>query len=177
MYRPFAARSGPLACRPIDLRPVTRQAASMTWWSWDKEARCWRSSLVHANAPFGVNGHARLIPLNGTRRWALLARDGVRVNGRPCLPIQILGDRDEIAIDEEHFCLSLQSPPAVVEFRANTKNIRCARCLGRLKDGDEIVRCPGCGAHHHGACWTYDARCQQCTFRTDGSAWVPDPVT
>ena len=146
------------------------------WWSWDKDGGCWRPKLVPPDAPFGVNGRATLFPLNGARRWALLARAGARVNGVPCLPIRILADRDEVAIAGEHFCFSMQSPPEVVGFRGVTKRIRCARCLGRLGDGDQIVRCPGCGAHHHAPCWTYDTHCQKCEFPTDGTSWVPDPL-
>lgn len=148
----------------------------MVWWRWDDESRCWRPTLVTLDAPFRVSDFARLIPLTGTRRWALLAGRGARVNGLPCLPMEILDDRDEVYIAGECYYFSAQSPPEVVTCAGDKKKIRCARCLGRLVDGDQIVRCPGCRAHHHASCWTYDVRCQKCPFPTDGRLWVPNSL-
>ena len=147
----------------------------MIWWRWDDKGKCWQASLVPSEAPFRVSDEARLIPVNGTRRWALLAGDGARVNGLPCLPIEILDDRDEVCIAGQRYLFCGQSPPEVVTFSSD-KKIRCARCLGRLVEGDQIVRCPRCRAHHHAPCWPYDARCQKCTFPTDGPPWVPEPL-
>jgi hypothetical protein len=45
-----------------------------------------------------------------------------------------------------------------------------------LRDGDQIVRCPRCRAHHHAACWTYDVRCQKCDCPTGDAHWVPDSL-
>ena len=148
----------------------------MIWWRWDDDGMCWRPSLVPPDSAFSIGDTARLIPVAGARRWALLAGDDARVNGLPCLPLEILDDHDEVRIAGERYYFSAQSPPEVVTFADETKKVRCARCLGRLAGGDQIVRCPGCRAHHHAGCWTYDTRCQKCATPTDGRLWVPESV-
>jgi hypothetical protein len=145
------------------------------WWRWDENDKCWRPTLVPSESAFRVSDEAQLIPV-GARGWALLAADGVKVNGLPCLPIEILVDRDEVYVAGAHYCFSQLSPPEVVAFVSDKKSIRCARCLERLVDGDQIVRCPSCRAHHHATCWTYDARCQKCPLPTDGAVWIPDSL-
>jgi hypothetical protein len=147
----------------------------MIWWRWDDDGQCWRPTLVPP-APHVLDSAATLIPLSGARRWALLVRGDARVNGRPCLPFEILDHQDEVRIAGERYCFSAQSPAEVVTFADGNTRIRCARCLGRLADGDRIVRCPDCGAHHHQSCWTYDTRCQKCPSSTADAMWVPEPL-
>jgi Prokaryotic RING finger family 1 len=167
MYRPYPASS-------LALSSENNKAATVIWWHWDDERKCWRPLLVPSPVPVHVRDCARLIPVNGGRRWALLAGDGVRVNGLSPLPIQILGDRDEVRIGDECYYFSAQSPVEIVAFRGDKKEVRCARCLARLADGTQIVQCPACRAHHHASCWTYDTRCQKCPFQTTGTPWMPD---
>jgi hypothetical protein len=152
-----------------------REAASMIWWSWDEEAQAWRAATPAPGEAFDAGSHLRLVQVRAGR-WALLARLNARVNGRPCLPLHILADRDEVAVAGGRFCISLQSQPALVSFRAGSRKVRCARCLDQLCESDQAVKCPRCGAHHHAPCWTYDTRCQKCEFPTDGTWWTPEAV-
>jgi hypothetical protein len=144
----------------------------MIWWRWDAERKCWQPMIVPPAGPVDVAGGARLIPVGG-KRWALIAGKGVRLNGLVPLPIEVLGDRDEIRIGDQYYAFGAQSPPEPVAFRGHKKEVRCARCLGRLADGTEIVRCPACHAYHHASCWTYDTHCQKCPFPTAGNPWTP----
>lgn len=148
----------------------------MLWWQWDDEARCWRPTLVRPAVSLHLNGHARLVPLSDARRWALLASDGATVNGVPCLPLEVLDDRDEVSIAGARYVFSAHAPAEVAAFASEGKTIRCARCLGLLVDGDQVVRCPACRAHHHASCWSSGARCQKCPLLTDGALWVPGPL-
>jgi hypothetical protein len=150
-----------------------RLGGSVIWWHWDNEGNSWQPAILGRNAPFSVGDAAEVVPVPGTRHWALLAHHGAKVNGLPCLPIEVLADRDEVHIEREHYCFSAQAPPEVVTFDGR-KAVRCARCLGRLAGGDQVVRCSGCLAHHHASCWTYHVRCQKCESPTDGRLWVPD---
>lgn len=152
----------------------------MMWWHWDKDDKCWRATLVPPRAAFDVGHRSRVLPFGGAHHWALLTTDpSATVNGRACLPFEVLNDRDEISLAGERFSLSEQSPAEVVAFDAKTnatKKLRCPRCLSGLVDRDQIVRCPRCGAHHHASCWSYDAQCQKCGLPTSASAWIPDPL-
>ena len=147
----------------------------MIWWRWDEKEKCWRPTLVPPAAAIDVGAMARLIPA-GTRRWALLASGGVTVNGRPCLPMEILEDRDEVCVAGERYSFGALSPPEVITIGGDDRRIRCARCLDRLRDGDPVVRCPRCRAHHHASCWRYDVHCQKCECPTDGALWTPDSL-
>jgi hypothetical protein len=146
----------------------------VTWWSWDNEGRLWRPTTTLADG-FDVAAQARLVPLRAGR-WALLSRGPASVNGRPCLPLHVLADRDEVAVGGRRFCISLTSQAEVVSFRATSRRVRCARCLGVLQDGDEIVECPRCRTHRHSPCWAYDTICQTCGFTTGAASWTPDPL-
>jgi hypothetical protein len=149
----------------------------MIWWQWDDDGKCWRPTLVPPHGPWHLAERtAVVIPVTGTRRWALLAHDDAKVNGLPCLPFEVLDDQDEVRIAGKQYCFSSQTPAEVVAFVDENKNIRCARCLGRLVEGDRIIRCPGCRAHHHASCWSYDTKCQKCPSRTDDILWVPESL-
>jgi hypothetical protein len=174
--RPLGARCRPLGSSSIAFPCEESEADTVMLWQWDKEKRRWRALQLPADTPMGVPGGAQFIPLARGRQWALLARNGAKVNGLPCLPLEILEDRDEVRIDGEHYCFSAQATAAVVSFGPAPRRIRCARCLGRLAAGDRIVLCPRCSAHHHASCWTYDARCQKCPCPTTHTAWMPDDL-
>lgn len=148
----------------------------MIWWRWDDHGKCWRPTLVPPDVPYRLGDDARLIPVPGSRRWALLVGNGARVNGLPCLPFEVLDHRDEVRIAGGRYCFSAQTPAEEVAFVDQNKKIRCTRCLGHLANGDRIVRCPRCRAHHHAACWTYDTRCQKCPAATDDALWVPESL-
>jgi hypothetical protein len=153
----------------------------MTWWRWNNEEKFWQPTLVPPDAAFVVGDHTRLLPVGSARHWALLTADAAAtVNGRPCLPIEILDDRDEVRLTGDHFCLSTHSPADPLAFSAATaanRNVRCARCQSDLLEGDRVVRCGHCRAYHHASCESYDARCQKCGLPMSGPAWMPDPVS
>jgi hypothetical protein len=122
-----------------------------------------------------LNGCARVIPLPG-RRFGLLARDGVKVNGREGLPFQLLRDRDEIFAGGEFWCLSTKAAAAEAVFAAGKIPVRCARCLGTFQEGEAVSLCPCCRAQYHRADWAYDSVCAKCGHTTSGEPWVPDPL-
>jgi hypothetical protein len=123
-----------------------------------------------------LNGGARVIPLS-TRGFGLLARNGVKVNGRDCLPFVVLSDRDEIFAGGEFWCLSTMAPAVEEVFAVAKTQRRCARCLGVFQEGDALCICPCCRAHYHRVdCWTYDPACAKCGHTTSGKPWVPDPL-
>jgi hypothetical protein len=153
------------------------EADIVIWWRWDKEERCWKETAVSPSASFRVDAEACLISVGRGQQWALLSGPRATVNGLPCLPLEILPDRDEVSIAGEHYCFSEHAAATALAFAGDHRRIRCARCLGRLVDGDQIVRCPRCRAHYHATeCWTYDARCQKCSCPTTHAAWVPDDL-
>jgi hypothetical protein len=123
---------------------------------------------------------------------ALLARSGVhvRINGLPVLGgIALLQHRDEILIRAERFYLSAETRPVVTTFQLESSSRRptCPVCRGAVGDGEQAVRCPGCGRWFHQieasesrkarSCWTYAATCRFCQHPTSLSgeaAWRPE---
>jgi hypothetical protein len=123
---------------------------------------------------------------------ALLARSGVhvRINGLPVLGgIALLQHRDEILINAERFCFSAETRPVVTTFHMEpgSRGPTCPVCRGSLADGEQAVRCPGCGRWFHQieasegrkarSCWTYSATCRFCQHPTSLSgetAWRPE---
>lgn len=152
---------------------MNKIVGTMVLWGWDGEAARMRPADIEANVPIDIDGVARLLPLPPGRRCALLARESVRVNGIRCLPLQILRDRDEIRVGNKIFYFSMDSIPRVSRVHVN-RTVRCARCLGCLATGDEVVRCPGCQAHHHPDCWRLGPGCQKCQHAADAVSWTPD---
>jgi hypothetical protein len=144
----------------------------LLWQSDDAEQR-WRSAPIPVDTPVDLAPVARLVRAAAVRGCVLLARDGVRVNGMRCLPLQVLHDRDEICAAGKRFYFSVDALPEVSVFRSH-KTVRCARCLGLLADGEQVVRCPGCSAHHHPGCWDHGGSCQKCRRSASGVAWTPD---
>jgi hypothetical protein len=116
---------------------------------------------------------------NGRPRTALIAAAAarLRVNGYAPLPVTVLEDRDEIAIDGETFYFGSRAPAAVVSFPAGESEKRCARCKTRLAAGEAALRCPACAAWHHAGarrdCWQYDRICGACFRDRAGLAWEP----
>jgi len=117
---------------------------------------------------------ARLVRIPGGGS-ALLAPITVRLNGVPCLPIQILRDRDEISTPHHLYCFTTATAAAVT-FTGGCGKMRCARCLGQLIDGESIVECPRCRAHHHADHWKYGPGCQKCNYPTTGPSWIPEAM-
>ena len=147
----------------------------MMMWQWAPVKKMWQASVVSAKRAFELDEAARVLPLPGGG-CALLAAAGVRLNGIPCLPIQVLADRDEIFTRNNTYYFSAESPAEAVPFQAGGRRMRCARCLGWLMDGDAILKCPRCGAHHHAEHWPYAPGCQKCGYPTAGLLWVPEPL-
>lgn len=51
------------------------------------------------------------------------------------------------------------------------KNEKCPVCDVLIKDGDDIVVCPDCGAPHHRACWFELSHCANQEKHADGFEW------
>ena len=147
----------------------------MIMWKWVSVEKMWRMSLLSASAAVDLDETAQVVPVS-SGGCALLSRTGVRINGIPCLPIQVLADRDEIFARKNTYYFSAESPAEAVTFKACGRKMRCARCLGWLVDGDAILQCPRCNAHHHAEHWTYAPGCQKCGYPTAGLLWVPEPL-
>ena len=121
----------------------------------------------------------------GTRdRWVLLARAGapVLVNGLPvALGIVTLADRDEIRLPPAApIYFSTERLAEVVSCPPGTAGV-CPRCKSPVADGDDAVRCPGCGLWHHASserpCWSYADHCAAClqpTAADAGYQWTPE---
>jgi len=127
------------------------------------------------SSPIDIASRARVIPLPHRRACALLAREGVTVNGLAALPIQLLNDRDEIRVDGEFFYFACDGVPQESVLQSAAP-LRCARCLGDLENGDRVMRCPGCVAHHHPACWFEGNGCQKCQHPARSLVWKPEAV-
>ena len=130
---------------------------------------------VKTDMPTDLESVAMLIPLPHRRRCALVAREGVTVNGIPALRLQVLRDRDEIRAAGRTFYFTTDAVPEVSVLRTRTP-IRCARCLHALADGDDVVRCPRCQTHHHPDCWHSGQGCLKCLHPAEGLSWIPERV-
>ena len=126
------------------------------------------------------------------RGTALLLPPGfaARVNGRPVLGgMRVLEHRDEVTFGRSRLFYSAESTPVVVVFRRaeGVRSPTCPLCRGPVRDGDQAVRCPGCGRWFHQAdaadgkpakpCWTYAPTCRFCNHPTalGGEAgWRPE---
>lgn len=125
-------------------------------------------------APHDLTADAQVVPLPDGRRWALLAREGVTVNGISSPPILLLRDRDEIHVAGQVFFFTADANPEVSVIQSDA-SIRCARCQGPLARGTRALKCPRCSTHHHPDCWN-DGGCQRCWLPAHSPAWVPEPV-
>lgn len=114
----------------------------------------------------------------------------VRVNGQP-IPggFRVLEHRDEILVGAVRYFFSAQSVPVVSVFRpeAGARLPTCPVCRGPIREGDQAVRCPGCGRWFHQLdaagdrrakhCWTYSPTCRFCsqpTTLTEEALWRPE---
>ena len=147
----------------------------MLIWKWIPAEKMWRMSLLSSKPAFDLDEDTRVVQLPGGG-CALLSKAGVRLNGMPCLPFQVLGDRDEIFTRNHVYSFTAESPAEVVPFKVNERRMRCTRCLGWLKYGDPVLKCPRCGAHHHAEHWTYAPGCPKCVYPTAGLLSIPDPL-
>jgi hypothetical protein len=154
-------------------RPVRNRGGS------DKDGN--QALLIHRQAPRG-----------GT--WVLIAasRDGVCINGQPLATgMRVLQDKDTIRLrggDWRFF--STECPARVAPFGATNAPVACPRCKQEIREGDSVVRCPGCGVAHHQAeeeglpCWTgYPeqpfrscALCDQQATLDGGFHWTPEDL-
>jgi len=146
----------------------------MLVWQWDQADGRWRSAPIPDDAPVDLGNLAKLVRVAGIRGCVMLARDGVKVNGSMSLPLQVLRDRDEIFAAGQRFYFSVDALPTISVLGSRT-TVRCARCLGLLAAGEQVVRCPRCTAHHHPGCWDHGGTCQKCRRPASGAAWAPDP--
>jgi hypothetical protein len=114
------------------------------------------------------------------REWVLLVESEakVHVNGLPVAAnIQVLGDRDEILVNQERLYFSTEVPATAGKYSGTT--LRCPRCKLEINDGDQVVRCPGCKSVHHKDCWSYAPTCSLCPAPTPldaGYQWTPEEL-
>jgi hypothetical protein len=127
------------------------------------------------SAAIDLTPAARIVPLRRRPGCALLARDGVTLNGRPALPIQVLRDRDEIRAAGRAIYFTTDAIPEESTLQSATP-LRCARCLGGVAAGDRVIRCPGCRAHHHSRCWNEGGRCHKCHHPAASLSWTPEAL-
>jgi len=122
----------------------------------------------------------------------LLARPGARVlvNGQPVLGgFRVLEHKDEILVGRTRLFFSSEATPAVVGFRpaVGARPSTCPVCRGLIKEGEEIVQCPGCSRRFHQVepaegrkarkCWTFADKCKICNHPTSLSGepvWRPE---
>jgi hypothetical protein len=147
----------------------------MIIWRWQGDTAGWEAQPVKPGAPAPAGDDAVILSLRDGKH-VLLARDGVRVNGAPSLPIRMLMDRDEIAAPGATYYFSTASPPESGPFRCGKRAIHCARCNDPMCDGDTAVFCGVCKAAHHEACWSYDTHCGSCRQPADAAGWQPEPL-
>lgn len=120
--------------------------------------------------------------------WVLVCgrEPAVRVNGLLLQTgIQVLADRDEIAVEgKEPVFFSTETLARAETFQGGEAEVLCPRCKRPLEDGARVVKCPLCGLiYHHGSerdsdCWTYGPSCccGQTTAMDAGFRWTPDEM-
>jgi len=147
----------------------------MLVWRWDTGGCRWAPAVLETGARLALDDHTALVSLVGAR-CALLAQNGVLVNGLRSLPFRVLADRDEISAGGQVFYVCTEAAAEPASFNAENKKVRCGRCLGRLTDGEQVVRCPQCRAHYHAGCWAYAPDCARCQHTTAGVSWIPEDL-
>jgi hypothetical protein len=181
------------ACAPAiaSSAPVVGAAVGLCSWSddnglhrgtkmilfrWSSDRRIWQ--IISAGAAGAVTLRGALVFRLAGGRCALLAERDVRVNGIPALPLHVLADRDEIHAGGDVFFFSSESPFEVGRFPGFDREVRCARCKGKLVADTACIACPRCRAWHHEPCWYYAPHCggDNCGQATAGISWVPEPV-
>lgn len=154
----------------------------MFLWRWDSREGVWRADPVAAGVTVALGPGVLALPL-ATGGCGLLVEGRVSVNGAPALPLRVLQDRDEIQIDDQALCFSVDGPADVVPFPgpfSGASSVRCGRCQGPMQTGEPAVQCPRCQAWCHQApdlsCWSYGPQCPGCGRPTAGAAWRPEPL-
>lgn len=122
----------------------------------------------------------------GKEVWALLipAEFQIWVNGRRVSQIRILRHRDSIwSPGSDAVFFSTEKLAKVEVYPGHSERLDCPRCKLPIREGHEIVVCPGCSTAHHMLpaedlpCWTYNATCSACSYSSDMSddlRWVPE---
>ena len=151
----------------------------MFLWRWDGRDGVWRADAVAAGVTVALGPRVLAVPLT-SGGCGLLVEGRVSVNGVPALPLRVLQDRDEIRVDDEALCFSIDGPADVVRF-SGPSSLRCGRCQGTMQTGEPAVQCPRCQTWHHQTpdlpCWSYGPQCSGCGRPTAGAAWRPEPLT
>lgn len=148
-------------------------------WTWHPDETQWIPRTLQPGEEHALSDQARLWVIDPDR-LVLFARLSAAVNGHAALPIHPLADRDEITIGTAHWCVSFDSMPMREIFRATDQPLQCGRCCGPLGDGEAVIVCPQCRAHHHDSetlpCWTYGPTCGRCHRPTGETLWQPAPL-
>ena len=141
-----------------------------------------------------ANGDFRIVAFRDGARpsHALIAVAGVRVrvNGPVIIGgLCVLEHRDELRIGSQQMFFSAESVPIleIYQHGDSGRRPRCPVCRAEIRDGQSVVRCPGCSRLHHQVdaadaspgmpCWTYSPACRFCEHPTSMSgepAWRPD---
>ncbi len=150
----------------------------MYLWRWDSREGIWRAEPLAAGEAVALGPRVLALPL-ASGECGLLVEGRVTVNGVPAMPLRVLQDRDEIRIDHQALCFSIDGPADVAPF-SGASSVRCGRCQGEMQDGDAAVRCPRCQTWYHQtpvlSCWSYGTQCSRCGRPTTGAAWQPEPL-
>lgn len=150
----------------------------MFLWRWESREGVWRAEPLAAGEAVTLGPRVQALPLTSDG-CGLLVEGRVTVNGALTLPLRVLQDRDEIRIDDQTLCFSIDGPADIVPF-SGVSSVRCGRCQGGMQEGEPAVLCPRCQAWHHQtpllSCWTYGPQCPRCGRPTTGAAWQPEPL-
>lgn len=119
----------------------------------------------------------------GAAVCVILAGENVRVNGIAVRHgIKVLRNRDEIVAGSGRTFFSTERIARVEAFAG--ESMPCGRCGSVIVEGDDTVRCPGCGTVSHQSaelpCFSYGPVCPKCPQPSDLSGtrflWTPEEV-
>jgi hypothetical protein len=132
------------------------------------------------------SGPASVLIIPAARdKWVLVERAGYGAwaNGLPLSAgMRVLADRDEIRInDAGRVFFSAETLARIEVFHVARERVFCGRCRQALQEGEQAVRCSGCGVWYHQTdkypCWTYTETCAFCPHSTSldaGYNWTPE---
>jgi hypothetical protein len=114
----------------------------------------------------------------------------VRVNGQPVMGgFRVLQHRDELVVETARLFFSAESTPVLETYHhdESARRPKCGVCRAEIRDGQTVVRCPGCNRIFHQIaaagdapeknCFSYSAQCPFCqhpTSLTGETSWRPD---